>query len=325
MTTLMQHLERLFPAFDEGVPQALEAFVRERFAPDIEWMLWGWENVGLDGLLHEWLNQQRAWSPQRHEILHRVDEGDAAACELVWTGTHSGPLELPTGGTAEASGKEFTRRNLVQAWRGDDGRIVKWHVLSAYPEVIAELSGLGAPETNKALTEVLTPDGPRTAQSDATRQDSAAASKQRISDIWRDVWYPAWDGDDLDHFVEATEQLWYPDSVATRHDDPERRFEELFPLMIEEHKTWRPQKHVMMNVIDDGNEWASWQYHWTARYSGDRKNPDGSELAEEQRRYEHRAGVIVRWDGTRMTYGRGFASFSSHEEEMGLENGDGGH
>lgn len=149
------------------------------------------------------------------------------------------------------------------------------------------------------------------------------ASKPRISDIWRDIWYPAWDGPDTDHFIAVTRELWYPHSIAARHDDPEVTFEEIFPLMIEEHRIWRPQTHVMMNVIDDGGEWASWQYHWTARYSGDRTNADGSELTEEQRVYEHRAGVIVKWDGKRMLYGRGFASFSDHEKEMGLAEGDG--
>jgi ketosteroid isomerase-like protein len=155
--TLMEELEReLFPAFDAGDAEAFEAFVRDRFSTDVEWMLWGWENRGLDRLLGEWLDQQRAWNPQKHSVLHRVDAGDSAACEVVWSGTHSGPFRLPGGGEAAATGKTFERRNLIQAWRGPDGKVIKWHVLSAYPEIVAELSELSAPETNRALSISLT-------------------------------------------------------------------------------------------------------------------------------------------------------------------------
>ena len=68
----------------------------------------------------------------------------------------SGPFRLPGGGEAAATGKTFERRNLIQAWRGPDGKVIKWHVLSAYPEIVAELSELSAPETNRALSISLT-------------------------------------------------------------------------------------------------------------------------------------------------------------------------
>lgn len=154
ITQLME--EELFEAFDAGDAAAFEARIRERFAPDVEWMLWGWESTGLDPLLDEWLAQQAAFSPQRHTVMNRVDDGDAYACELSWTGTHSGPFRLPAGGEAAATGKEFMKRTLVQAWRGADGRIRKWHVLSAYPEIVSELSGMSPPDTNRALTIQLT-------------------------------------------------------------------------------------------------------------------------------------------------------------------------
>lgn len=140
----------------------------------------------------------------------------------------------------------------------------------------------------------------------------------KLSELWRDVWYPAWDGDDTDHFIEVTKSIWHPDGIHGRHDDPDIPFQDIFDVMVEEHRVWRPQEHVMMNIVDDGGEWASWQYHWVARYSGDKTNADGTPMTEEQRRYEHRAGIIARWDGQRILYGRGFAAFSSHEEEMGL-------
>lgn len=152
-----------------------------------------------------------------------------------------------------------------------------------------------------------------------------SAKPGTISELFRDVWYPAWDGDDTDHFIEVTRSSWHPDGIHGRHDDPDIPFEDVVELMISEHRTWRPQQHVMLNVVDDGGEWASWQYHWSARYSGDRRNADGSALTEAQRRYEHRAGMFVQWDGERILYGRGFASFSDHEQEMGLEGGDSDH
>lgn len=319
-TTIQQ---RLLPAFESGDETQLAAVARELFAPDVRWLQWGFENRGRERLLDEWLVELRAWSPQRYRIENPIDAGDAAAFDCFWSGTHAGPLLLPTGDTVEPTGRSFERRSLIQAWRGADGRIVKWHFHSAYPEVIAELGGLDAGQVNVLLEETIAgereeivpfyPDAP-------PPRTPIAKTYSRMTEMWHDIWYPAWDHADSteEYFIEMTQRVWHPDAKIGRHDEEDSRLVDLMPVLIDEWHTWRPQRHVMINVIDNGGEWVSFQYHWEARYSGKGKTRDGGELPDEKRSYAHRAGVIVRWDGLQTMWGRGYASFSSHEDEMGL-------
>jgi steroid delta-isomerase-like uncharacterized protein len=52
--------------------------------------------------------------------------GDRVVTEITWKGTHSGPLELPTGGAIPASGRMF-EVPAVQVCRIEDGKLAEVH------------------------------------------------------------------------------------------------------------------------------------------------------------------------------------------------------
>lgn len=140
-----------------------------------------------------------------------------------------------------------------------------------------------------------------------------------LSELIRTRWYPAWDSGDPVLFERVTREVFHPDAVFRRDEFPPKTLEEAMPIFLREIVTWRPQQHVMLNVIDDGGERAAWEYLWTARYSGSGRLHDGSEIPEERRFFESRAALVASWDGERcLTFAGSSGAFDSHLFEMGL-------
>jgi steroid delta-isomerase-like uncharacterized protein len=85
---------------------------------------WGWRQSFPDG---------------RGTIGTVVDGGDHVAVEVVWTGTHQGPLVTPDGGSIPPTGRSFSvPATMVLAMR--DGRIDQ---MAHYFDLMTLLTQLG--------------------------------------------------------------------------------------------------------------------------------------------------------------------------------------
>ena len=68
-----------------------------------------------------------------------VESGDTVAFEVVWTGTHQGPLMTPDGGSIPPTGRSFSvPATMVATVR--DGRVVR---LAHYFDLMTLLTALG--------------------------------------------------------------------------------------------------------------------------------------------------------------------------------------
>jgi len=59
-------------------------------------------------------------------VTSEFGSGDRVATEITWRGTHSGPLELPTGGAIPPSGRSI-EVPAVQVCRIEDGKLAEVH------------------------------------------------------------------------------------------------------------------------------------------------------------------------------------------------------
>jgi steroid delta-isomerase-like uncharacterized protein len=86
---------------------------------------WGWRQAFPDG---------------RGTVGTVVDGGDQVAVEVVWSGTHQGPLMTPDGGSIPATGRTFSvPATMVLAM--SDGKIER---MAHYFDLMTLLTALGA-------------------------------------------------------------------------------------------------------------------------------------------------------------------------------------
>jgi steroid delta-isomerase-like uncharacterized protein len=94
---------------------------------------------GIDAVLEAAKGWRAAFPDVRGKISHSTAEGTTAALEITWIGTHSGPLELPSG-TLPATGKavEF---DGVQMFVVEGGKVTHSR---HYLDLLTMLSQVGA-------------------------------------------------------------------------------------------------------------------------------------------------------------------------------------
>jgi steroid delta-isomerase-like uncharacterized protein len=94
---------------------------------------------GIDAVLEVAKEWRTAFPDVRGKIFHSTAAGGTAALEITWMGTHSGPLELPSG-TLPATGKtvEF---DGVQVFIVEGGKVKH---MRNYLDFLTMLSQVGA-------------------------------------------------------------------------------------------------------------------------------------------------------------------------------------
>lgn len=109
---------------------------------DIRWVQPGLSVEGREAVAQV---QQALWTafPDAHiEVVGRVADGDTVATEGVLTGTHTGPLETPTG-AVPATGKRV-ELGYVTVQRIVDHRIASERIYFDQLEFLAQLGLTGA-------------------------------------------------------------------------------------------------------------------------------------------------------------------------------------
>jgi steroid delta-isomerase-like uncharacterized protein len=94
---------------------------------------------GIDAVLEVAKEWRTAFPDVRGKIFHSTAAGTTAALEITWMGTHSGPLELPSG-TLPATGKtvEF---DGAQMFIVEGGKVTQ---MRNYLDFLTMLSQVGA-------------------------------------------------------------------------------------------------------------------------------------------------------------------------------------
>ncbi len=94
---------------------------------------------GIDDVLAAAKGWRAAFPDVRGKISHSTAEGNTAALEITWMGTHDGPLDLPSG-TLPATGKhvEF---DGVQMFVVEGGKVTHSR---HYLDLLTMLSQVGA-------------------------------------------------------------------------------------------------------------------------------------------------------------------------------------
>ncbi len=100
---------------------------------------------GIDALVESNQGWKQAFPDARGEVTNAFESDDMAVLEITWSGTHSGPLEMPDG-ELPASNKRAEVR-ACQVFRVEDGRIVE---SGHYFDLMTLLQQVGAMEAATA-------------------------------------------------------------------------------------------------------------------------------------------------------------------------------
>jgi steroid delta-isomerase-like uncharacterized protein len=96
---------------------------------------------GIDALLESNQGWKQAFPDASGEVTNAFESGDTAVLEITWSGTQSGPLEMP-GGELPATNKRAEVR-ACQTFRVEDDRIAESR---HYFDMATLLQQLGAME-----------------------------------------------------------------------------------------------------------------------------------------------------------------------------------
>lgn len=88
--------------------------VRATVAPDVIYdeIATGRRIQGVDQCLAVWQGWAKAFPDSRATFHNAIATGNTVVLEVTWKGTHSGPLETPTG-TIAATGKRIEVRSCI--------------------------------------------------------------------------------------------------------------------------------------------------------------------------------------------------------------------
>ena len=95
---------------------------------------------GADARIDAAQTWKRAFPDERGTVVAAYANGDTVAIELVWEGTHSGPMATPDGRELPPSDKRFTVKS-VEVIETEDGKI---KVLRHYFDLMTILQQIGA-------------------------------------------------------------------------------------------------------------------------------------------------------------------------------------
>jgi len=121
------------------------ATFREVFAPELVYTETGTGRriEGLETFIdtsEEWL----AVLPDcTGEVTRLVHDRDTTVLEVVWRGTHTGPLDTPTGTVPPSGATVEIRATVWQTWAGDE--VVAYDHHLDVLTMLAQIGALGAP------------------------------------------------------------------------------------------------------------------------------------------------------------------------------------
>jgi predicted ester cyclase len=101
--------------------------LKNLFTADAEMTTATSSGQGIDYITGVFARHRESYPDMKHELLTVAEDGELAAREVRFTGTHLGELRNPrTGGVIPPTGKtvSWTAAEIVRA---ADGRITAWH------------------------------------------------------------------------------------------------------------------------------------------------------------------------------------------------------
>jgi SnoaL-like domain len=120
---LIKHAYTIYDSHDK---QALRDRWGEAFRDDVE-IITPFGTFRGQEVLMLWDSFLTAFPDVKHEIVSAVEGEGTVAVEARWSGTHDGPLQMPDGSEAPATGRTFSLPYAHFAWlEGDLFRA--WHV-----------------------------------------------------------------------------------------------------------------------------------------------------------------------------------------------------
>jgi steroid delta-isomerase-like uncharacterized protein len=134
--TIVEH------AFEAMTAQDLERLVA-LVTPDCDWVDSGTPIQGPEQLRGYMQGFYTAFPDFRLAIRHAVESGDTVAAETHFTGTHTGPLRLPSG-EVPATGT-FISLEGCDYIEVQGGKIKSWHTYANMAAFMAQLGLLPAP------------------------------------------------------------------------------------------------------------------------------------------------------------------------------------
>jgi hypothetical protein len=115
-----------------------------------------------------------------------------------------------------------------------------------------------------------------------------------------EVFYDAWDSGDPGRMNEVVPQVFAHDAKIGRPEEPLTTIQDVLPLWLTEIEAWRPQEHIVTNVIK-GERSACWEYRWIATHNGLLRTTDGREFPASGKTVENNAAIVAEWDGSKIT------------------------
>ena len=125
--------------------------LREPYAEDAVYHELGSQRrfQGVDELIRVYREWKEAFPDGTGRITNIIVSGDVVALEVIWTGTHTGPLVTPSG-TIQPTGRTFSEP-AAQLITFRDGKIVEFR---HYFDMLTMLQQIGVvPESPKVETK----------------------------------------------------------------------------------------------------------------------------------------------------------------------------
>ena len=129
-------------AFEAMTAQDLERLVA-LVTPDCDWVDSGTPVQGPEQLRGYMQGFYTAFPDFRLAIRHAVESGDTVAAETRFTGTHTGPLRLPSGEVPPTG--QFISLEGCDYIEVEGGKIKSWHSYANMAAFMAQLGLLPAP------------------------------------------------------------------------------------------------------------------------------------------------------------------------------------
>jgi len=135
MTTAADLHQKLFEMLETGGLDRLGEVAHD----DCECTMPGMEVQGVEAIRGLLTAYATAFPDQKHSVVRRIVDGDTAAVELTWRGTHTGTFATPMGERPPTGNTiDLTSTDIVVI---RDGKIASWH---AYYDPTSMMIGIGA-------------------------------------------------------------------------------------------------------------------------------------------------------------------------------------
>lgn len=137
-------MRQAYEMYDSHDKQALRDRWGELFRDDAEFITPFGKFRGQE-ILPLWDTMITAFPDVAHTIETSVETDGTVAVEGRWTGTHNGPLQLPDGTEAPATGRSFSLSYGHFAWVDGD-RFSAWHIYFDPASLMIQLGLMAEPQ-----------------------------------------------------------------------------------------------------------------------------------------------------------------------------------